>query len=789
VEGRSVGGFIQFLGDLIGGAGDPNVIARMLPDSSVWPHYLALSFRSYRLPEYFYWIGLGLVLLGFALGVLSYFSGRVRLIDLLLRFSIVSILWQLTVVTPAMVGCKTDGVPCVLSGEWRAERKGGVEGEVAVPVLDPGGNITVRRWQVQVRPTYQVTFNPRASSGQENDRYLSRQIKGAWSTFNRLSNQALFRELARQQKGIAEAKRALNHVFTSVMVGVGAGGAISALANYISGAGPALSAFTTRIPFIGAALGPLLGATSGYIGAGLEAVADTATRLIQGLGGTLVTAMLFGPVALLTMFHSINTLSGVLVYLVLFSAPILLGIAAMGQMGVLANAFRVLLLALFVPLITGPVFGMAFRVIYGGYGEEAERLQKLSNIANALVTQNDRTRPFRYTILSNVASAQLAATYACAKAMDEATGQIPTTPPYLCPETASDLVYRDYDDYKNKVLRLYANDSLTNLKEVVGRKYANVPALLYASGDPKSVVKDFAKKAEAFFGQGKDGEFQLQNVAVYSNYMSLIRAYRPAFVWGWGPFIEAKFEQLNLGRPRASSLSCDRYRPPDDDPHRYEKAVMVCLKDALLLQKSDQLEKGAVKSAFEEAKKVDSKLNFGNWERETLTYNNEGGSNGYPPGWFTDSSRMGFGPGGLQEGLEPEAPLYAIDAGYISLLIAKSLPEALMSFARSSWMTNLLAILLSLVMSFGIIAILWGVLGQLIGVAGNLSAEVSSDVAGFLAGSAAVSRINLYHGVPSTTNIDRQARSAGERARAYWERRSGRGGYPSGESGKGGGEP
>jgi hypothetical protein len=140
------------------------------------------------------------------------------------------------------------------------------------------------------------------------------------------------------------------------------------------------------------------------------------------------------------------------------------------------------------------------------------------------------------------------------------------------------------------------------------------------------------------------------------------------------------------------------------------------------------------------------------------------------------------------EGLEPEAPLYAIDAGYISLLIAKSLPEALMSFAQSSWMTNLLSILLSLVMSFGIIGILWGVLGQLIGVAGNLSAEVSSEVAGFLAGSAAVSRVNLYHSVPSTTNIDKAAHSAGAQARASWERRRGGGGLPSGQSGKGGGE-
>jgi hypothetical protein len=782
-------GFIQFLGDLIGGAGDPNVIARMLPDSSVWPHYLALSFRSYRLPEYFYWMGLGLLLLGFALGVLSYFSGKARLTDLLLRFSIVGILWQLTVVTPAMVGCKSDGVPCVLSGDWKAIKSVGVENEVAVPVLDPNGNITVRTWQVQVRPTYQIIFNPKASNGQENDRYLSRQIKSAWGAFNKLSNQALFRELARQQKGIAEAKSALNHVFTSVMVGVGAGGAISALANYISGAGPALSAFVTRIPFIGAALAPLLGAASGYVGAGLEAVADNETRLVQGLGGTLVTAMFFGPVALLTMFHSINTLSGALLYLVLFSAPILLGIAAMGEMGILANAFRVLLLTLFVPLITGPVFGMAFRVIYGGYGEEAEQLEKLSQIANALVTRDDRTRPLRYTILSNVASAQLAATYACAKAMDEATGKIPTTPPYLCPETADDLVYNDYyDDYKAKVLRLYANGDLNKLKEVVGKNYANVPALLYASGDPKSVVKDFAKKAETFFGQGKDGEFQLQNIAVYSGYMALIRAYRPAFVWGWKPFIEAKFDQLNLGNPYTSNLSCDKYKPPDDDPQRYEKAVMVCLKDALLKIpiKSDQLAEVDVKSAFEEAKKVDAKLNFDNWQKETLTYGGGSGANDYPSGWFTNSSAMGLGPNGLDERLEPEAPLYAIDAGYISLLIAKSLPEALTSFAQSSWMTNLLSTLLSLVMSFGIIGILWGVLGQLIGVAGSLSAEVSSEVAGFLGGSAAVSGRNLYHSVPSTTNIDRAARSAGAQARASWERRSG-GISPSGQSGKEGG--
>jgi hypothetical protein len=780
-------GFIQFLGDLIGGAGDPNVIARMLPDSSVWPHYLALSFRSYRLPEYFYWIGIGLVLLGFALGVLSYFSGRTRLTDLLLRFSIVGILWQLTVITPAMVGCKTDGVPCVLSGDWQAKKSEAVEDKIAVPVLDRNGQIQVTTWQVQVRPTYQIFFNPKASNGQENDRYLSRQVKNAWGTFNKLSNQALFRELARQQKGIANAKAALNHVFTSVMVGVGAGGAISALANYISGAGPALSAFTSRIPVIGFALGPLLGTASGYIGAGMEALADTGTRLIQGLGGTLVTAMFFGPIALLTMFHSINTLSGALVYLVLFSAPILLGIAAMGEMGILANAFRVLLLALFVPLITGPVFGMAFRVIYGEYGEEAERLEKLSQIANALVTHDDRTRPFRYAILSNVASAQLAATYACAKAMDENTGKIPTTPPYLCPESAEDLVYKDSSDYKGKVIHLYAHDDANKLKDVIGKNYANVPALLYGSGDPKSVLKDFAKKAEAFFGQGKDGDFQLQNVAVYSGYMALIRAYRPAFIWGWKPFIQAKYSQLNLGDPSTSSLTCDKYKPPDDDPYRYEKSVMVCLNDALKLGRRDQLEESEVKTAFEEAKKVDAKLNFDNWKKETLTYNSGSGSNDYPSDWFTNTPPMGLGPGNTLD-LEPEAPLYAIDAGYISLLIAKSLPEALMGFAQSSWMTNLLSTLLSLVMSFGIIGILWGLLGQLIGVAGSLSAEVSSEVAGFLGGSSAVSGANLYHGVPPKTNIDRAARNAGMQARASWEQRNGGGGgSPSGQSGKGGG--
>jgi hypothetical protein len=64
---------------------------------------------------------------------------------------------------------------------------------------------------------------------------------------------------------------------------------------------------------------------------------------------------------------------------------------------------------------------------------------------------------------------------------------------------------------------------------------------------------------------------------------------------------------------------------------------------------------------------------------------------------------------------------------------------------------------------------------------------VSSDVAGFLGGSAAVSGRNLYEGLPSKTNIDQVARSSGVGARAYWERRRGGGGSPSGQAGKEGG--
>lgn len=236
---------------LVSGFGDPNLIARMLPDSSVWPHYLALSLRSYRIPEITYWVGILLFLLAILLGTMRILTGREAPLPLFLRFLALGILWPLVVVTPGMNGCDTkyNTYPCVLKGEWQAQRVDITGGEVKVPVLAPDGRITTVPVAMNLKPVYKVTFNPVPSQGQGNDTILGRAIKGAWGQFNRYSNEALYREMARHQKGIGAVKAATNKLLLTVVVGAGVAGGFSTFGNYLSMLGyfPGLGGFLAGV--------------------------------------------------------------------------------------------------------------------------------------------------------------------------------------------------------------------------------------------------------------------------------------------------------------------------------------------------------------------------------------------------------------------------------------------------------------------------------------------------------------------------------------------------------------
>lgn len=118
---------LEVLSQFVGGAGDPNFIARLIPDSGVWPHYLAVMLRAYRIPEYLYWFGLALLLFSLAYTILRYQAGSESLLAALLRFTAIGALWVGGVITPDMNGCDDKSfkglTPCVLwETGWRSGR-------------------------------------------------------------------------------------------------------------------------------------------------------------------------------------------------------------------------------------------------------------------------------------------------------------------------------------------------------------------------------------------------------------------------------------------------------------------------------------------------------------------------------------------------------------------------------------------------------------------------------------------------------------------------------------------
>lgn len=753
------------IANLIQGAGDPTLVARLLPDSGVWPHYLAIMLRAYRVPEYLYWIGLFLLLASIPVNLVRYMSGSGSLLESALRLGTAAILWKLTVVTPAMNGCSTapqyaNLTPCVLEGNWRATKEKLEDTTVEVPYLDSSGNLQVKEVPVNLKPMIRITFDPKPASGMQNDSPAGLLLKGAWSQMNRISNRALFNELARQQPGIAEVKQAVNQLFVQAFVW-------NSATSLGSMAGRFLSAFGTGISLL-PGLGKVAGGALVVGGNLLETASDTATQMVRGLGGALISAMVFGPVAMLTVYHAMNTLSGALLYVILFGSPVILGLVGFFGPRLLAGAARLVLLSLLMPLITGAVFGAAVRMVYGDYQEKGEQIRKLTQLSDTLLSSGDSSRLFRVTQMSTLAATQAANTYMC---LSTPPGQKPAG--VVCPEGHEGLFYRDQADYAGKVnaLKQRAGQGLTDASFLL--QYANsLPALIHlpSGQDPQVLGERYREAFKGAFGAtGTNPGDILQSRPKYEAFLSLVRGYGLGFVWSWPLYVSGLKRDLGLS---GSALRCND--PPKGKG--YMGAVVACLDEAMRNGSTDYLDREAVKKAVEAAKDIDKKLSVSGYEKKALLYSPEAWNGSFPPlpansGTSLDSFvsspqansyAIGVAPSGTAP-WQPTAPYPALDAAYVSFLITGAMPEALQRFARDTTVSTVVSTLISTLISILIMGVLWGLLGQLFDAAAHFSTRLPDTVGGFLAGSAAISGINLAANVPKTSGMDRAGEAAGRR--------------------------
>jgi len=727
--------------DIILSLGDPTALARMLPDSLIWPHYLALMLRAYMIPVFTYWIGLGLLVLGAVLGVYQYLVGGIGLKDLVLKLSLPAILWPLVVISPGQVGCnpKYQTYPCVLSGEWRAQKITTSQNTVMTYEFDPSkGELVAVPVAVNARAMYQITFNPNPGPGLSNDSFFGRQLKGFWGWTARTANQALYAELARLQNQVRAYKKNLTSLILYSSLFAGVGGAGSVLLNTVT--------FLSVGGFAGFGVGFMAGLVEGTV--------DTVSQIVTGVAGSVATVMIYAPLVLLTTFHTLILLSGALLYFLLFLSPIVLGLAAIQGPGTLQVPLKLVFLSTLFPLFVGPVFAASLRMAYGNVvSEKQKQLEAIEGALDSMVRNKDDTYSVRYSIAMGVMLQQLHNTLYC---LEGKAGV-----PVICP---SQVVVSTPSEAEQMVSQL-VNQVRQRQGGQSGKFWAPQNIALYPAifvGDPNRV-----KNTLTGLLQTSSVLDLLNKRASYEALMDLFRSNPPLFIWNWGEYVKetksgAQGEQLELLKKlerldkayddfacSAINRSLDKLVKLSGEPSKVSEEIK---RKALTLYGVDP----------------EMKRKMGLWPNIP---SRSGGSAtpSCPSGSPFFRANATYNVGGVQ--LQPYNFYGFFDFGYVSKRLADRLPTEMSSAMRTTsaalFVSTLVGFLGALILALGA----WSLISTLVsaGVGEGVDSAVGRvQGAGFLALGTAVLTANIAQSPfgRSTSYADQAVREEGARMAA-----------------------
>jgi hypothetical protein len=725
--------------DIILSLGDPTALARMLPDSLIWPHYLALMLRAYMIPVFAYWIGLGLLVLGAVLGVYQYLVGGIGIKDLVFKLSLPALLWPLVVISPSQVGCnpKYQTYPCVLSGEWRAQKITTSQDTVMTYEFDPAkGGLVPVPVAVNVRTMYQITFNPAPGPGVSNDSFLGRQLKAFWGWTARTANQALYAELARLQNQVRAYKKNLTSLILYSSLFAGVGGAGSVLLNAVS--------------FL--AIGGSVGLGIGFMAGLVEGTVDTVSQIVTGVAGSVATVMIYAPLVLLTVFHTLILLSGALLYFVLFLSPIVLGLAAIQGPGTLQTPIKLIFLSVLFPLFVGPIFAASLRMAYGNVvSEKQKQLEAIEGALDSMVRNKDGTYSVRYSIAIGVMLQQLHNTLYCLEGKAGA--------PVICP---SQVVVRSVSEAEGAVAEL------VNLVRQGGRGQFWAPqnVALYPAifvGDPERV-----KNTLKGLLQSSSVLDLLNRRASYEALMELFRNNPPLFVWNWREYVkEAKKGAQGEQRKLLEKLERQLGTVHDDFACT---AINRSLDKLVKLSGEPSKVSGEIKRKSLALYGVDQgmKAKMGPWP-DIPSRSGGSASPVCPGGSPFFSANAAYPIGGMS--LQPYNFYGFLDFGYISKRLADRLPTEMSSAMRTTsaalFVSTLVGFLGALILALGA----WSLISTLVSAGageGVDSAVGRVQGAGFLALGTAVLTANIAQ-TPfgrSTSHADQAVREESARVAA-----------------------
>jgi len=408
---------IEFLQQFLGTIANPQGAFESLPHSASWIAFFQDALRSYKLINLTYYLGGVLLLIALLKTVYDYIQGY-RVARQVVAIGVASFLFAALATPPRDECVKDTGYPCLV--EKRLELKRGLDSiTYAEEKLDwknaKYDNGVYKLTDAAGEPNQrQITIKSKDLS---HVRYLTYEYPAGftpvweriedlwWSTYS-TANTALASMVAKY----AESANDTRNTLFSLIKDIFATNTTKGLLDEV-------------LPFVGAA-GGLRRAGVAALAGGASGAADVPLAMLSNSVRTMAILIASAPVALILTYHVLAALSGFILYLIIFLAPIFIGLSALFGLPILSFPARLLVSIFVVPILSSTVLGTSLHLIYQYTDDlrhfvESDTDEDVKDLAVADFYADYKDMPTASPILayylSQLAAYQLSNLYACVK--------------------------------------------------------------------------------------------------------------------------------------------------------------------------------------------------------------------------------------------------------------------------------------------------------------------------------------------------------------------------------------
>lgn len=348
---------IEFLQQFLGTIANPQGAFETLPHSASWIAFFQDALRSYKLINLTYYLGGLLLLIALIKTLYEYIQGY-RVARQVVAIGVASFLFAALATPPRDECVKDSGYPCLV--EKRLELKRGLS---SITYAEEKLDWKVAKYEGGV---YKLTDAP----GQPNQRqiviktkdfsgirYLTyeypagftpvwERIEDLWWSAYATANVALASMVAKYAESASETRSTLFVLIRDVFATNTTKGLLDEV-----------------LPFVGVA-GGLKRAGVAAAAGGVSGAADIPLAMLSNSVRTMAILIASAPVALILTYHVLAALSGFILYLIIFLAPIFIGLSALFGLPILSFPARLLVSIFVVPILSSTVLGTSLHLIY-----------------------------------------------------------------------------------------------------------------------------------------------------------------------------------------------------------------------------------------------------------------------------------------------------------------------------------------------------------------------------------------------------------------------------------------